>query len=181
MCNSSSSLYTLVYHEQALLVAATSLVIKRDIIIRSRNILDTNLPLPSTDQTEYYEPRDPHTEPHEQFVAFHLTNPNLDSLQTNLPTNHRIYELPDSPIPELEEEVSWVLQLKNPLKPWEQHIVENLDNPWEHLRNFHVHGLRPTFDINQRDLLFRLPYFIRHRWLNIHAFYYDINIEDLIH
>src|SRR5882757_129174 len=92
---------------------------------------------------EYYEPHDPYEEPHDPFIAFHLTNPNLDSLQTHLPMNHGIYELPDSPIPELEEEVSWVPQLENPLKPWEQHIVENIENPWEHLQNFQVHGLHP--------------------------------------
>ena len=85
--------------------------------------------------------------------------------------NHGIYELPDSPIPELD----------TPLKPWEQHIVENIENPWEHLWNFQVHGLHPTFDIAQCDLLFCLPFFVWHHWLNIHTFYYDIDIEDLIH
>src|SRR5882757_5464194 len=37
------------------------------------------------------------------------------------------------------------------------------------------------FDINQHDPLFHLPYFVQHHWLNIHTFYYNINIEDLIH
>jgi len=85
--------------------------------------------------------------------------------------NHRIYKLPDSPIPELDQV----------LEPWEQHVIENLENPWEHLQNFQVHSLHPMFDITQHDPLFCLPYFVQHCWLNIHAFYYDIDIEDLIH
>ena len=112
-----------------------------------------------TDQTEYYKPHDPYEEPCNPFIAFHLTNPNLESFQTYSPTNHGIYELPDSPIPELE----------SPL------------DPWEHLQNFQVQGLHPMFDITQHDPLFRLPFFVQHHWLNIHAFYYDIDIEDLIH